>query len=178
VNAADVGVAVILVAVVVFGLRHGLIGQILLLAATIVSALIAGLAAYLVAAEGDGSLWGTLAAPVAFFVALSLSSLLTRWLARGLTGLMHRLPFASLDRLLGACVSVIIASIVLSILVLGVASLPFPNPVTDAVRSARSSPWLLEAGLSTSRVGSRFSDLFDPIAMRYEEALATRVEGI
>lgn len=169
---ADVGVLVILLGVVAYGLKQGLIGQVLLLAATIASALIAGVAAYLVGADSDASWWARLAAPITFFAALALSSLLTRFIARAVTGLVHKLPFASFDRLLGAGVAVVIGSIVLSILVLGVASLPFDNPVTGAVKTARSTPWLLEAGRQTSHLGARFTDVFEPIAARYDEALA------
>jgi uncharacterized membrane protein required for colicin V production len=173
VNLADAGVVIVLAGVILIGLKRGLVGQCLLLAATLISLLVAAVTAYLVATQADaGHGLARLAAPLAFFIALGLASWLLKRLALGMTRIVHSLPFASVDRLLGAAVSVAVGVIILSLLVLGLLSIPAPNPVTDEVAGARSTVWLLEIGGWAAATGARHVDLLDPLARRFAAAAA------
>ena len=172
-NLADAGVVAVLVGLVVLGLRRGLIGQCLLLAATLASVLVAGAATYWTVgrAELEAPLetpLGRLIAPVTFFVALVIAAWVLQRLAAGVTRVVHRLPFASLDRLLGALVSMTIGVIILSLLFLGLVSVPWNNPVSREVRAARTAPLLLDAGWRLAEQGSRYLAVLEPLASRFE----------
>jgi uncharacterized membrane protein required for colicin V production len=170
-NLADVVVLVVLACLTAVGLRRGLVGQVLLLAATLISLAVAVVAAYLVATEADaGHGLARLAAPLAFFLTLMVSSWLLKGLAKGITRVVHGLPFSSLDRLLGALISIAVGVVILSLLFLGLLSIDEPNPLTDAVVAARSTPWLLAAGGVAWTHGAGYIDLLAPLARRFEAA--------
>ncbi len=171
-NLADAGVVVVLTSLIFVGLRRGLIGQCLLLAATLVSLLVAAVVAYLVATQADaGPGLARLAAPIAFFIALALSSWILKLLARGITRIVHKLPFATVDRLLGALVSIAVGVIIMSLLFLGLISIQRDNPVSREVRAAQSTPFLLEAGRWTATAGGRYSKFLQPLGSRFEAAV-------
>lgn len=170
-NLADAGVLIVVAMLVVVGFRRGLIGQLLLLAATLVSLLAAAVVAYAIATRAEAVAgWVALASPIAFFVALAVTSWITRLLARAATRVVHSLPFASLDRLAGALVSVVVGAIILSLLVLGLASIPAENPVTETVSTARSTPWLLATGHWTAAAVADHVELLAPLARGFESA--------
>ncbi len=174
-NLADAGVLLVLGVLVVIGLRRGLVGQCLLLVAAIASVVVAALVAYLVVAQvGPENRLVVLAAPIAFFVSFVVASWTLKLMARGITRIVHTLPFAGLDRLLGALISMAVGGIILSLLCLGLVSIPGDNPISREARLARSSPYLLTAGRWTVALGARHLAFLQPLGDQFESA----VEGL
>ena len=170
-NAADIGVVLVLLGLLFIGVRRGLVGIALVAIATAASLCVAVVAAYLVA-ESQSDPWiARVAAPISFFVTLGLASWLLRSVAGTITDLLHKLPLASFDRLLGGALAVTMGCTVLGLVVLGITSVPAANPVTEHVRAARSTPWLLESGRFVAAAGARYLHVLDPIAQRFDEAL-------
>ena len=169
-NVADVGVFLIFLGLAIVGVRRGVVGMCLLALSTLASFVVATVVAYIVSDWTEGSMAGV-AAAVAFFLALALASWVLRAAAGGVTGLVHKLPFATVDRLLGALLAMAVGAAILSLAVLGITSVPIHNPVSDVVRAARTTPYLLEAGRATAAAGARHASVLDPLAARFEAAL-------
>jgi uncharacterized membrane protein required for colicin V production len=169
VNAADLVLALVLLGFVVAGLRHGVIGLLLLALATGASLVGAGLVALWVASQsaipGPGLL---VAIPVAFVLTLSVAGVLLRFLARRFTGLAHRLPVAALDRLLGAVVSATVAVVIASIAILAAFELPRESRVSRVVASARLAPVLVGAGARFTQLAAGPLPVLRPLAARLE----------
>lgn len=179
-NLADLGLGLAFLVLILAGARQGLVGILLLAAATLVSLVVAGVAAFWIAAEaGIPAATRLVAIPVVFFVTLWATGFLLRSLAQGVRDGAHRLPMASLDRLLGAAVAGAVGVLVLSVFVFGLVVVPFSNPVTREVKAAAASPWLLEAGARMTYALARPLPVLRPLAMRLEETsrrLKSRVE--
>ena len=177
-NAADIGVVLVLLGLLFIGVRRGLVGIALIAIATGLSVFVAVVAAYVVADSQSDPWIARVAAPIAFFVALGVSSWLLRSVAGTITDLLHRLPLASFDRLLGGTLAVVVGCTVLGLVVLGITAVPVANPITEQVRAARSTPVLLETGRVVAAAGARYVHVLDPLAQRFDEALRDDIRPV
>jgi hypothetical protein len=171
VNVADIALGLALGLILVGGLLKGLSGLVLITAASILSLVAAGAAAFLTAQTAGiprGGLY--LLVPCAFFVTLFLGGYFLRSFATHMTRFVHRLPFASIDRLLGAAVAGGLGIVILSLLVFGALSLPVDNPVTSEVRAGEAPPILLNWSARAIGYLARPLPVFSPLAERLEAA--------
>lgn len=168
-NLADIVLGLSLSAIVIGGLWRGLSGLVLITTASLLSLVAAGIAAFLtVGAEDVPTGWLFLMVPGAFFVTLFLTGYFLRSIATHLTRFIHRLPFASIDRLLGAVLAGGLGILALSLLILGILSVPYDNPVTREVESGETTPILLTAGAETIGLLARPLPFLNPLLERLE----------
>jgi hypothetical protein len=177
VNLADIVLGLALGAIVIGGLWRGLSGLVLITTATLLSLIAAGIAAFLtVGLEEVPAGWLFLLVPGAFFITLFLTGYFLRSIATHLTRFIHRLPFASIDRLLGAALAGGLGILVLSLLILGILSVPYDNPVTREVESGETTPILLSAGAETVGLLARPLPFLTPLLERLEAVSEDLVE--
>ena len=170
-NLADLVLGLAFLAFVLAGVRWGLVGLVLLAAASIVSVVAAGVVAIWVSSlPGIPRVLSYLVLPGTFFLTLILVGAVLNFVARRAAGLAHRLPFSIVDRVLGAGVAAGLGVVLLSLAVLVVLDLPPRNRVTDEVEGGRAAALLLQGGAQIMSTLARPLPLLAPIAARLEAA--------
>ena len=170
-NLADIALGLAFLLLIVAGLRQGLLGFLLMAAATLLSLVSAGAAALWVTAEpGIPRPGAALAIPAAFFVTLFVTGACFRLLARGITRRIHRLPFGAVDRLSGAALTAVAGVTFMSLAIYAVLAVPVENRVTREVKSATAAPLVLGAGAKLIGLAARPLPFLSPLAHRLAEA--------